>query len=223
MGLLLSVDDSSNAAYKILAENWRRQYGINAHVFVEFHSADEIETVSKMQKVITSAQRKQCTCVMFVVDQESHDPNKRTLLRRITQAFQAFDELCTHPPKDMTVGLIVAHSCLECWLLTDTQAIVRFQAGNRGVKYTATQSGQTEGYTPPQAEESITHIMRQVVRERGARELKRVRYEKSKSGEIAKQMQELATAAQRNQSLAYFFEMVVCDQNGCEYRQPQRE
>ncbi len=217
MGLLLSVDDSSNAAYKILAENWRRQYGINAHVFVEFHSADEIETVSKMRKVIASAQRKQCTCVMFVVDQESHDPNKRPLLRRIGQAF---DELCTDPPKDMTVGLIVAHSCLECWLLTDVQAIVRFQAGNRGVNYIPTQSGQTERYTPLQAGESITHIMRQVARQRGARELKRVRYEKSKSGEIAEQMQELATAAQRNRSLAYFFEMVVCDQNGCEYRQP---
>lgn len=220
MGLLLSVDDSSNAAYKILAENWRRQYGINAHVFVEFHSADEIETVSKMQKVIASAQRKQCKCVIFVVDQEPHDPSKRTLLRRIGQAF---DVLCTDPPKDMTVGLIVAHSCLECWLLTDTQAIVRFQAGNSGIRYTPQQSGQTEGYTPPQAEETITRIIRQVAKGKGTRDTKRVRYEKSKSGEIAEQMQELATAAQRNRSLAYFFEMVLCDQNGCEHKQPQRE
>ncbi len=220
MGLLLSVDDSSNAAYKILAENWRRQYGINTHVFVEFHSVDEIETVAKMQKVVASAQHKQCNCVMFVVDQEPHDPSKRALLRRITQAF---DELCEDPPKDMIVGLIVAHSCLECWLLTDTQAIVRFQAGNRGSRYTPQQSGQTEGYTPSQAEETITHIIRQVAKEKGTRDTKRVRYEKSKSGEIAEQMQMLATAAQRNRSLAYFLEMVVCDQNGCEHRQPQRE
>jgi len=220
MGLLLSVDDQRNVAYKVLAEAWRAQQGVTGNVLVEFHSADQIEIATKMQKVIKSAHRKGCDCVMFVVDQESHDPSKRDLLKRIRGAFE---ELCANLSEGVTVGLIIAHSCLECWLLTDVQAIVRFQVGKRGVRYNPSQSGRTEKYNPPQAVEAITHIMRLVAQKRGVKDTKRVKYEKSRSGKIAEQMQDLKKAAQRNGSFGYFLEMVVCDQDGCVHRQPQRD
>lgn len=220
MGLLLSVDDSRNAAYKMLAQVWREQQRAEGDVKIEFHTADEIETAAKMRRIIVDADRKGYNCAMFVVDQEPHDPSKRVLLERITQAFQ---ELCTDLPVGITVGLIVAHSCLECWLLTDVQAIVRFQAGGRGVRFAPQQSGQTERYNPTQAAETITHIMRQVASERDPRKAKRARYEKSRAGEIAQQMQDLRAAARRNQSFGYFFEMVLCDKDGCHYIQTQQE
>lgn len=220
MGLLLSVDDRRNAAYKTLAERQREQLQMTGEVKVEFHTSDEIETAAKMERIVESARWKGCHCVMFVVDQESHDPNRRVPLQRIIHAFV---ELCKTLPADITAGLIVAHSCLECWLLTDVQAIVRFQSGGRGVRFAPQQSGQTERDNPTQAAETITHIMRQVAREKGVKDLKRVKYEKSRAGEIAQQMQDLNAAAKRNQSFGYFLEMVLCDKNGCDYIQPQLE
>jgi len=219
MGLLLSVDDSRNAAYKVLAEVWREHCHTAGEVKIEFHTGDEIETATKMRRIVESAVRKDCHCVMFVVDQEPHDPGRRAPLQRIVLAFE---ELCKNLPTDITVGLIVAYSCLECWLLTDVQAIAHFQSGGRGLNYRPNQSGQTERYNPIEAVEEITNIMRQVARERGVRDLKRVKYEKSRAGEIAQHIQCLA-AKDRNESLKYFLEMILCDKDGCAYKQPQPE
>ncbi len=216
MGLLISVEDLYRDAYKILAEKWRDQRGVGGKVKVEQHTPDEIDTAAKMHKVIESARRKGCNCVIFVVDQESHNPSHRDKL----QEFQrAFDDLCRNVPDGITVGFIIAHSCLECWLLSDVHAIVRYQAGKRGVSYTPDQSSRTERYTPPQAVEAITHILRQVAKEKDHRSAKRVKYEKSSSGDIAKKMQDLEVSKRNNRSLNYFFDRVLCDKDGCEHRQ----
>jgi len=173
-----------------------------------------------MTRIIDDAVRKSCNCVIFVVDQETHDPSKRVLLERITSAFE---DLCTNLPEGITVGLVVAHSCLECWLLADAPAIARFQAGKRGVRYDPAQSGQTERYNPIEASQAITNIMRQVARAGGMRDTKRIKYEKSHSAEIVQKMEDFSAAAKRNQSLMYFFEMVLCDKDGCTHIQPQLE
>jgi hypothetical protein len=218
MGLLISVEDLYGDAYKTLAKKWREQHGVGGKVKVEQHTPNDIDTADKMHMVIESARRKGCNCVIFVVDEESHNPSHSKKL----QEFQrAFEELCRNVPDDIAVGFIIAHSCLECWLLSDVHAIVRYQAGKRGVRYPPRQSGQTEGYTPPRAVETITHILRQVEKEKDKRKAKRVRYEKSSSGDIAKKMQDLGAAARNNRSLKYFLDMVLCKKDGCEYRQPK--
>jgi hypothetical protein len=172
----------------------------------------------RMYRQVTRAVHDGFECVVFVLDQEA-SPQRAEFVRDLQSAF---DELCRELENDrylqhMKVGLVVAKSCLESWLLADAQAVVRYACrhGSR-VNYQPSQHGNTESLRPGQARNEITHILREVARRRGQHKSRQCIYEKSTTPEMIEHMAQLPQAAARNASLRYFFRRVTCATSGCD-------
>jgi hypothetical protein len=177
---------------------------------------------NQMLKHVIRAKKDGFNCVVFVLDLESSSERARF----VRDLQSTFAEVCRElqddrTVQDMKVGLVVAKSCLESWLLADAQAVVRY-ACRRGtrVNYHPNQHGDTELLRPGEARDEITHILREVARRRGQRKPRRLKYEKSSTPEMIKQMDELPQAARRNHSLEYFIRRITCETSGCDH--PQR-
>ncbi len=219
MRLRLYVEDTYFQSYEVLARKWhnitRDQPGVS-HIHAMHLRLDRMR--DQMYKHITRAKKDGFNCVVFVLDQESS--SERTQF--IHDLSSTFEKVCRELEddqylQDMKVGLVVAKSCLEAWLLADAQAVVRY-ACRRGtrVNYHPNQRGNTELLSPREACDEITHILREVARRRRQRNSNRFRYEKSATPEILKQMDELPQAASRNRSLEYFFKRITCETSGCD-------
>jgi hypothetical protein len=221
--LRLYVEDRYFRSYEALARKWHSGIGAQpgvSHVEAVHLRLDRMG--DRMYKQIARAKNDGFDCVVFVLDQES-SPERHEFVRDLHSTFV---EVCRELEGDrdlqhMKVGLVVAVSCLECWLLADAQAVVRF-ACRRGtrVNYSPRQRGNTELLGSKEACDEITHILREVARRRGQHKANRLRYEKSATPEMIEQMGELAQAAHRNHSLDYFFRRVTCQTSGCD--SPQR-
>lgn len=222
MQLRLYVEDRYFQAYEILATKWHKteqgQCEVNLVRAVHLR-LDKMR--DEMRKYVVRARNDGFNCVIFVLDQEA--PHERSIL--INDIRAAFERLCQELPgtqglQDVRVGLVIIRSCLECWVLTETQTIVRF-ACRRGmhVNYNPRQRGDTELLSPKEAANEITHILREVAKRAGKHHLKRIKYEKSAVPDVVQQMNELPRAAGRNRSLAYFFDMVTCQRSGCDHPQ----
>jgi hypothetical protein len=121
---------------------------------------------------------------------------------------------------NVTVGLVVARTCLECWILADAQAIVKFACrNNRRGYHDAPQRGDTETISPSAAADEITRILRVVGKRANKPDTRRLKYEKSAVADIAAKIENLPVASRRNKSLAEFCERVTCKQSDCG-RQP---
>ena len=224
MKLRLYVEDRYFQAYEVLAEKWHKtkqgQCEVDLVRAVHLH-LDRMR--DEMRRYVVRALKDGFNCVVFMVDQEA--PHERSEL--IHDIRSAFDQLCREIVsgrnlRGLKVGLFIVRSCLECWLLTEAQAIVRF-ACRRGkrVSYNPRQRGDTELLSPRRASGEITHILRKVAKKAGKRNLKRVKYEKSAVPDMIEQMSELPQAARRNRSLSHFFTLVAGERSGCD--QPQSD
>lgn len=226
MKLWLYVEDSNHEVYEILAKKWHETDQGRCEVNLTKAVTLRLDRMRDgMRKHVILARKSGFNCVVFVLDREAS--HERPVLVNDIRA--AFERLCQELPNDrelqgMRVGLIVAKSCLECWLLTEVQAIIRF-ACRRGkhVTYSPPQSGETEKFSPNEAITEITHILREIRRKAGRHDVKRSKYEKSESTDIAREMSDLSQAVGRNRSLAYFCEMVTCERSGCDYPQSDNE
>ena len=226
MKLHLYVEDRNFKAYETLARTWHTTN--QGHCEVNSVKAVTLRLDrmrADMYKYVVRAQYEGFNCIVFVLDQEAtHD--RLTLIGDI---HAAFERLCSSLRDDcqlqaVKVGLVIAKSCLECWLLTDVQAVVHF-ACRRGkiVNYSPAQAGDTERFSPNEAADKITQILREVSKRQGKHETKRIKYEKSAVADMIPYMDELPRAVNRNRSLAYYCEMVTCERSGCDYPQPDSE
>jgi len=223
MKLRLYVEDRYFQAYEILARKWHATEGGQCEVdLVQAVRLRPDRIRDGMYKNVIRARHDGFDCVVFALDQEA--PHERSVL--VDDVRAAFEQLChrlSGDPElhDVLVGLVIVRSCLECWLLTEVQAIVRFACSRGGaMNYNPRQSGDTERFSPNQAVAEITHVLREVGRRQGKRNLKRIKYEKSASADIVSHIAALPEAVDRNCSLAYFCDMVTCQKDGCEHRQP---
>lgn len=223
MRLRLYVEDTYFQSYEVLARKWHNtthEQSDVSHVHAMHLRLDRMR--DQMCKHIIRAKKDGFNCVVFVLDQESSSERAQF----IRDLRSTFEEVCHELEndrylQDMKVGLVVAKSCLETWLLADAQAVVRY-ACRRGtrVNYHPNQHGNTESLSPKEACDEITHILREVARRRRQRNSNRFRYEKSATPEMIEQMDELPQAAGRNHSLRYFFRRIACETSGCD--DPQR-
>ena len=223
MRLRLYVEDRYFQSYQVLAEKWHEaiqgQCNVD-HVHAMHLCLDRMR--DEMYRYVVRAHQDGINCVIFVADQESSTERSKF----IRELRSTFEQVCRDLESDrnlqhMRVGLVTARSCLECWLLADVRAIVRFACRRgRHVNYAPHQSGRTESFSPKHAENEITHILRESARRAGKRRLKRIRYEKSAAPEMIRQMGELSQAACRNHSLGYFFRRITCEVSGCDDPQP---
>jgi hypothetical protein len=179
----------------------------------------------RMREYVVRAQYDGFHCIVFVLDEET--PHARPAL--VNDIRNAFEELCLllqddQQLQDVKVGLVITRNCLECWLLADVQAIVRF-ACRRGkqVNYSPAQPGDTERFSPNEAANEITHILREVSKRQGKRDVKRIRYEKSAIADIMQHVIVSPETVDRNRSLVYFCEIVTCERSGCDHPQSGNE
>ena len=224
MKLRLYVEDRYFQTYEILATKWHQtSSGRVSQVKAVTLGLDRMRDF--MCEYVYRARRDGFDCVVFVLDRE--EAYERAVLIREVRA--AFERLCQELPtnrelQDVRVGLVIVKSCLECWLLVETQAIVRFACRRgRRVSYTPPQRGDTEQLSPNEAVGEITHILREVARQAGRHDVKRIKYEKSAIPDMVQQMTELPQALSRNHSLSYFCDMITCERSGCDHPQPDNE
>ena len=225
----LFVEDELSEAYEILAaralgfdhtrRQQRRQRVRAARLdLCEFTSRDGL--LDSVERACRAGSR----CILFILDEEdySESPDRSDKLAAFRQAFT---QLCqhleslpdSHNLKRVKVTCIISKSCLECWLLADPQAIV---TAVRGPSSYTPPARNTEHHSPRQARDKIAHIVNEVHR--------RNRKQKRISGRSAKTMgAKIAPhitpdrARRRNFSLAYFYDMISCEQSGCERPFPE--
>jgi hypothetical protein len=173
--------------------------------------------LDQMTRLVENAARDGFDCIVFVVDQEVVSERRRQILALHQQCEQIRRSLASNELRwNIKVGLVVARTCLECWILADTQAIVEFacRTDPRGY-YSAPQPGDTEMISPSAAADRITHILREVGKRANKADTRRLKYEKSAIADIAAKMSNLDEAGRRNKSLAEFCERVACKQSDC--------
>jgi hypothetical protein len=218
MRLYLYVEDQYHQAYEALARKWYATSDGSCDVSaIRAVRLRPDQMCHEMRDHVLLAHRSGFNCIVFVLDREA--PHARTDL--IDQIQAAFDRLCNALPDDkeldgVTLGLVIAESCLECWLLTDTQAVVRFACRNRQqVSYRPEQSNETERLNPKQASDAIRHILRETARKQGNRNANRLKHEKSANADIVEHMADIGQAIRRNGSLLTFCKLVTCRHKGC--------
>ena len=229
MRLRLYVEDKYFKSYETLATKWHSttdgQCSVN-HVRAVKLGLKKMR--DEMPRYVRRAQKDGFGCVVFVLDQEKS--GQRSALLNDIRA--AFERLCQEQPhnreiRDMKVALVVAKTCLECWILTDVKAIVYFVyfACRRGtrVRYSPQQRGDTEQLDPGEAVNEITHILREVGKRQNKRDLKRIKFEKSQVPDMVDQMNNLPEAIHKNHSLKCFCDTVTCRASGCDRLQPGEE
>ena len=224
MKLQLYVEDSrSFEAYELLAKKWLQMSPNRSNVdSVRAIFVPAGDMPESMSRLVENAATDGYHCIAFVLDQETAD-NRTDLLQRCRESF---DQLCgdvvdRRDGGDFRIALIIAKSCLECWLLTDTEAVKRAGPGGKYVNYTPEQPGDTQMLAPKEAEAKITHLWREIARRKGQR--RRPRYEKSTAVDIAREMNDFSQSSNRNRSFAYFLRMVSCTRDGCHDRQPEAD
>lgn len=225
MPLQIFVEDKLNEAYEILAA---KALGLPAapinrrQVRASIIDPDDLTAPDRLLDLVSKSQAAGFDCVMFIMDEEAlpASPDRTAKLRDFRQAFA---ELCRrleslsdeHALRTVQVIRVVAKRCLESWLLSDPQAIVRAVSGSRGISYTPSAHA-TEDVTPSAAAEQIAHIIREVGKRSGRRDLQQVRSGSIKSrGKAIAQYVDVTRARHNNRSLAYFFDMANCQQSGC--------
>jgi hypothetical protein len=165
-------------------------------------------------------------CVFFILDEEDYNvsPDRPGHLAEFRAAF---DALCHHlealpphePLKQVKVTRVVSKTCLECWLLADPHAIVVAVGGPSSYRPS---TRNTEHHNPRQAREQMAHIVQQVGNRTGKQRLARTssRSVKTMGVKIAPHIVP-DQARRRNFSLAYFYDMITCQQSGCERPFPE--
>ena len=216
MRLNLYVEDTAGrAAYERLARKWCELQGIPCEQ-VRAIARPLNDILDKMRLLVENAVRDGFDCIVFVVDQEVVPERKRQIRMIHQQCELICRSLADSDRVNVTVGLVVARTCLECWILADVQAVVKSACGkNRRGYYVATQHGNTQLLTPKDAANAITHILREVGRQAGKQDTGRIKYEKSAVADIAAKIENLPVASLRNKSLAEFCERVTCKQSDC--------
>ena len=216
MRLNLYVEDTAGrVAYEHLARMWCESQGIPCEQ-VRAIAPPFNDVLDKMGLLVEKAVRDGFDCIVFVVDQEVAPERKRQIRMIHQQCEQICRSLADSDRVNVTVGLVVARTCLECWILADAQAIVEFAChNNRRGYHSASQRGDTEMLSPSAATEEITHILREVGRRANKPDTKRLKYEKSAVADIAVKIVNLDEASRRNESLAEFCERVTCKQSDC--------
>jgi hypothetical protein len=174
------------------------------------------DVLNKMELLVDKAAQDGFDCIVFVVDQEIVPERKRQIRLIHQQCEQICRSLADSDRVNVNVGLVVARTCLECWILADAQAIVEFACrNNRRGYHDAPQRGDTETISPLAATDEITRILREVGKRANKRDPRRLKYEKSAIADIAAKMENLPVASRRNKSLAEFCERVTCKQSDC--------
>ena len=217
MRLNLYVEDTAGrVAYEHLVRKWCESQGIPCEQ-VRVIAPPFNDVLNKMELLVDKAAQDGFDCIVFVVDQEIV-PERKHQIRAI---HLRCEQICRSQAansllRNITVGLVVARTCLECWILADVQAVVKSACGQNGRGYyVATQRGDTQMLTPKAAASEITHILREVGRQAGKQDTGRIKYEKSAVADIAAKMENLPIASRRNKSLAEFCERVACKQSDC--------
>ena len=228
------VEDELTDPYEILAA---RALGVNApdrrqsrrrRVRAARLKMSEFTRMDSLLDTVRRACRAGSRCVLFVLDEEDYNasPDRSTRLTEFREAFEAFCRyLETLPPDDqlrqVKVTRVVSKTCLECWLLADPQAVAQAVGGPSSYR---PQARNTERHSPRQAREQIAHIVREVGKRTGNRRLARAgsRSVKTIGVKIAPYV-EPEQARRRNFSLDYFYDMIRCEQSGCERPFPEQE
>ncbi|MBE7551881.1 MAG: hypothetical protein HS126_12500 [Anaerolineales bacterium] len=226
------VEDELNEAYEILAarslgvdyqrRNQRRRYVQAARLDIT-----EFTSLTNLLDLVTRANRAGSQCVLFIMDEEDYNesPDRSDKLVAFQEAFQ---QVCAHlanlPDNDILkrvrVTGMICKTCLECWLLAHPQAIVT--AVNGPGSYTPS-ARDTVAHNPRQAREQIAHIVREAGKRTKNQKLVRITGHSVKSlGTKVAAFVEPQEARQRNFSLAYFYDMITCEQSGCERPFPIR-
>jgi hypothetical protein len=231
MPLQILVEDRLNEPYEILA---RKALGLpveqtnRREIRASVVQISELTSFEGLLNLVKTSQQAGYDCIIFIVDEEI-TPASADRPDRLSEFRQAFTQLCDHlnellpqdPLNQVNVIRIVSKRCLESWLATDPQAIIDAVRGKKGVNFNPPNRN-TEDMSPQQASEHIVHIIREVGRQTGKRDLlqTRVRNVKRRGRSIALQLR-IEQARRRNRSLAYFFDMVSCQRPGCEYPCPE--
>lgn len=231
MPLQILVEDRLNEAYEILA---RKALGLplwqtnRNKVRASVVQISELSSFEGLLNLVTTSQEAGYDCVMFIVDEEfmPRSTDRPGLLREFKEAFM---QLCSYldelPSQDIlnqvNVVRIVSKRCLECWLATDAQAIINAVRGKKGVNYSPPNRN-TENLSPQQASEHIVHIIHEVGKRTGKRDLLQTSVKNVKRrGRAIAQHLNFEHARRFNRSLAYFFDMVTCRRSGCESPCPE--
>lgn len=226
----LFVEDALTDPYEILAA---RALGVptaraarRRRVRAARLGVNEFTQVDSLLDVVQRAFDAGSRCVLFILDEEDYNasPDRPDHLAEFRVAFEA---LCRYlealppqvPLKQVKVTRVVSKTCLECWLLADPHAIVVAVGGPSSYKPLVRN---TEHHNPRQAREQMAHIVQQVGKRSGKQRLTRTgsRSVKTLGAKIAPYVAP-EQARQRNFSLAYFYDMITCQQSGCERPFPE--
>jgi len=229
MPLQILVEDRLNEAYEILA---RKALGLSApnrrQVRAGVVQINELTSLEGLLSLVTTSHQAGYDCIVFIVDEEI-TPASADRPDRLREFKKAFRQLCDHfdklpphnPLNQVNVIRIISKRCLESWLATDPQAVIDAVRGKRGVNYSPPNRN-TENMSPQQAAQHIVHIIREIGRKTGKKDLLRasVKNVKRRSKAIAQYLRP-NYARRFNRSLAYFFDMVHCQEMGCEHPCPE--
>jgi len=190
MGLQIFVEDQLNEAYEVLAS---KALGLpvgrfnRKEVKASLTSINDLTSFDGLLNLVVGSHETGYNCIIFILDQEAlpFSIERREKLREFKQAFQ---RLCNHLDglpvnddlKQVKVIRVVCRNCLESWLVSDPQAIVDAVRSGRGVGYDPPQQS-TENLTPRQALDKIVHIIREVGKRTGKKDLLRLNSNNVKS------------------------------------------
>lgn len=221
LDIQIFVEDKLCDAYRILAIKALGASALSVHVARA--TLNELTSFGDLLDLARRAQRSGCQQVVFALDHEGHDAKQERVdaRRRFQETFQ---QLCDHvarlpasdPLRQLRLVRVEVRSCLEAWLLSDPQAIVKAFSGPADYRPDVRQ---TEALSPREARDGIAHIVRQIGGRKGNRRLARMSGSavKSEGAKIAEHL-DLDRARRNNRSLDYFCEMVAQQGDGC--RQP---
>lgn len=208
------VEDARHEPYRELANKLLPQ---GTRVRVAQVHLNELTSMETLQDFVNRSARAGATQVIFMMDfEDGTDAGRRKALRAFERVFQ---ELCTQMDNhSLRVVRIEVHTCLECWLLSDPQAIVRAFGGPSNY---APSPKQTDRLRPQEALEQIAHILREVGRRVGKHRLQQTKKRAAKR--LAKRIApaiDLDTARQYNCSLEYFCQVIAQTLSGCKHPFP---
>jgi hypothetical protein len=231
MPLQIFVEDQLNEPYEILA---RKALGLSvdqysrSEVRASIVEIEEFISLGGLLELVTTSHASGYDCVIFIMDEETlfFSPERQPKLRAFREAFS---QLCDYlnllpdqnPLRVVNVIRIVCKRCLESWLATDPIAIIDSVRSGRGVNYNPGQRN-TENMTPQDVARHIAHIIQEVGRRTGRRDLQRTSSKnvKRRGKAIAKYI-EPDRARQFNRSLAYYFDIINCELSGCDHQCPE--
>lgn len=225
MPVQIFVEDELNEAYEILAyralsldlgRSNRRQLRVSR---VE---VQEIRSLEGLWDLVETSSETGFDCVLFLMDEESlaspdRDRNLKAFHRSFQQLCQRLDHLPpTHPLKNVKVTIIAIQTCLESWLASDPQGIIDAVQGGKRESYPISPRN-TEQMSPSESLEYLVNLVRTVGRKLNRRDLLQTNSRNIKTmGKRFALSVRLSEACRHNRSLAYFAEMVKCEQSGCE-------